>query len=191
MGKSKPAAKSKPEKINLSKQQKIRVAQMIRLENRISVCREYIHLWSRFFQFFAEDLRARQITPEEEKAFFQTITALARKHFLFCEMMSETFDAPGDITAVLTRSVSLANIKSMDETNLGKLELDWHNLFLKMNVALGRLLRQMPAGMKINEIFAQAESVARQNQAGKDGKAAPAAAEKKRGFFARFSKAKA
>lgn len=182
-----PAQQSKKaEKINLTKQQKIRVAQMIRMENRISVCREFIQLWSKFFQFFADDIHTRQIAPEEEKAFFQTVTALARKHFLFCELMGEAFDAPGEITSVLTRSVSLANIKSMDETNFSKLELDWHTLFLKMNVALGRLLRQMPAGMKISEILEKAESTVKATKAETEASAAKGA--KKKGFLGLFGK---
>ncbi|GEM_PF-2216995 len=164
MGKAPPTPKGKkPEKIRLTKAQKIRVGQMIRLENRISVCREYIQLWSQFFQFFAENLQEREIKPEEEKAFFQAITTLARKQFLFCELMGDAFGSGEKITEVLVMSVSLANIKSMDDATLSKLELNWHSLFLEMNVALGRLLRRMPAGMKIHEIIAHAESKARQD----------------------------
>lgn len=167
MAKQKIIAKKKQsEPIKLTKQQKIRVAQILRLENRISVCREYIQLWSKFFQFFAEDIQNRNITPEEEKAFFQTITALSRKGFLFTELMSDAFSSHDRLLEVLTNSVSLANIKTLDEATLSKLELDWHATFLDMNVALGRLLRKMPAGMNINEMIAHAEATAKADREG-------------------------
>ncbi len=164
MGKSikaisaKPAAK--PVNIKISKEQKVRVAQMIRLDNRISVCREYIRLWSQFFQLFADDIHQRQITDQEEKAFFQTVTALSRKHYLFCELMGDFFEGGDKIMEVLVNSVTLSNIKAMNQPTLDKLELDWHTLFLDMNVALGRLLRLLPAGMKIDDALAKADAMA-------------------------------
>jgi len=166
MGKAlnQPAARASGKaKIRLTKEQKIRVSQMLRLENRISVCREYIRLWSNFFELFAEDLTKRQITEQEEKKFFQTITGLARKHFLFCELMADTFNGGDKILDILVNSVALSNVKAMNESTLSKLELDWHALFLDMNVAMGRLLRKLPAGMKIDDALAQADAMAQQD----------------------------
>ncbi|MBI1784848.1 hypothetical protein HYR69_06860 [Candidatus Sumerlaeota bacterium] len=191
MGKAiKPTAqqtKLKPAKIKLSKEQKIRAAQMIRLENRISVCREYIRLWSKLFELFADDIQKRQITEQEEKAFFQTVTALARKHFLFCELLSDTFDAGDKIMDVLVNAVALSNIKAMNEATLSKLELDWHQLFLEMNVALGRLLRRLPAGTKLDDALAKADAMAQQaNQEQRAAAVAPqptGAPAQKRGFL--------
>lgn len=156
----KKAAAKKAEPIRLSKEQKQRVGQMISVENRIAVCREYIRLWSEFFQFFADDIQKRQITEQEEKAFFQTLTTLARKHFLFCELMGDTYEAHDRIMNVLLESVSLANLKGLNEAMLSKLELDWHTTLIDMNVALGRLLRLLPEGMGIDEALAQADRMA-------------------------------
>lgn len=192
----KPVAKSgKAEKIRLTKQQKIRVAQMIRIENRISVCRQFIKLWAQLFRFFADHDPQRKVTPEEEKNFFQVITALARKHFLFTELAGDTFHSPDKILDLLVESTSLQKIVSMDEVAISKLELEWHSLFLEMNVALGRLLRAMPGSMSIDEMLTHSESIARdiqsQNEAaaapppGADGAAEPEAAPKKRGFLRR------
>jgi len=166
----KPAAatgKAKPPKVKLSKEQKIRVGQMISLENRITVCREYIKLWSKFFELFADDIQKRQITEQEEKAFFQTITALARKHFLFCEMMSDAFDGGDKVMDILVNSVALSNIKAMNEATLSKLELEWHSTFLDMNVGLGRLLRRLPPNTKIDEALAKADARATQGDSGR------------------------
>lgn len=161
---SSKARSGKADKIRLTKQQKIRVAQMIRIENRISVCRQYIKLWAQLFRFFAERNPERKATAEEEKNFFQVITALARKHFLFNELMGDTFSSPDKIIELLTEMTSLQKVISLDETAISKIELEWHTLFLEMNVALGRLLRQMPGALSIDEMLAQSESIARDVQ---------------------------
>lgn len=181
----------KTEKIRLTKQQKIRVAQMIRIENRISVCRQYIKLWAQLFRFFADHNPERKVTAEEEKSFFQVITALARKHFLFNELMGDTFASPDKILELLTEMTSLQKLVSLDEVAISKLELEWHTLFLEMNVALGRLLRQMPGSMSIDEMLTHSESIAAELQAQQqpapmDGASeAEAAPAKGRGFFRR------
>ncbi len=163
-----PSSKSKTgktEKIRLTKQQKIRVAQIIRIENRISVCRQYIKLWAQLFRFFADYNPERKVTADEEKRFFQVITALARKHFLFDELMSDTFSSGDKILEIIVDMSSLQKIVSMDEIAISKIELDWHTLFLEMNVALGRLLRQMPGALSIDEMLTQSESIAQEVQA--------------------------
>jgi hypothetical protein len=160
-----PKKGAQTDKVRLTKQQKIRAAQIIRIENRISVCRQYIKLWAQLFRFFAEPTPGRKATPDEEKAFFQVITALARKHFLFNELMGDTFSLPDKIMEVLYEASSLQKIISLDEVALAKLELEWHTLFIEMNVGLGRLLRLMPGSLSIDEMLAQSESIATEIQA--------------------------
>ena len=150
-GKTDTGKKVKTVKFKLDKAQKLYVEDLTRLENRIVVCREFIKLWMEFFRFFAEDLTKKEITPQEEKGFFQIMTQLARKQFLFVEVMANVFDRGNDIMKVLDMAVSLAHIQNMQENTRAKLELDWHALFLDMNKALGRLLRQLPGNMTLSE----------------------------------------
>lgn len=151
-------AKEKVAKVRLTKEQARFVQEMVKLENRIAVCREFITLWTNFFRFFAEDLSEKEITPEEEKAFFQALTQVARKHFTFVELMGDTFERGGDIiNAVLCNAVSLSYIQAMPPNTFSKLQLDWHSLFLDMNKALGRLLRMLPGNMPLSEALAAME----------------------------------
>lgn len=144
-------SKQKQIKIKLTKEQKLYVDNMVLREERIKVCRDFISLWSRFFRFFAEDLSQKEITPDEEKAFFQVMSQISRKQFLFVESMADHFDRGPVIIDVLCLAVSLANIQVMPENTRSKLELDWHSLYLDMNKALGRLLRELPGNMTLSE----------------------------------------
>lgn len=171
MAKSLPQKKSsKSEKVKISKEQKIRVNKMIRIENRIATCRDYIRLWAQLFRFFVELNRDQPVTPEQEKQFFQVTTAIARKHFLFCELMADAFHSSDKIMEVLTSAVSLERVRQMDEPTFNKLQLEWHSLFIEMNVTLGRLLRQMPQKDKnLNELLQIAEQTAASQRVASNG----------------------
>ncbi len=170
-GKKEKGSAEKQVKIHLTKEQRAYVEDLLRLDNRIVICREYISLWMQFFRFFAEDLSEKEVTPAEEKAFFQAMTQLARKHFLFQELMSDTFDRGPDIIKVLDMAVSLTHIQLMQENTRSKLELDWHSLFLDMNKALGRLLRRLPGTMTLAEALDATKEIhaVEVREAGKEG----------------------
>lgn len=146
---SKGARSDKQAPVKLTKEQKMYVEDLVKLDNRIVVCREYINLWMQFFRFFAEDLAEKEISPAEEKAFFQVMSQLSRKQFMFVELMADKFERGNDIMNVLGMAVSLAHIQLMAENTRSKLELDWHGLFLDMNKTLGRLLRSYPGNLSL------------------------------------------
>ena len=150
----------KAAKIKLTREQKSNVARMVRVENRISVCQDYIQHWTQFFRIFGGGLQNVQITAEHEKAFFQTVTTLARKHFLFCELMADTFEQRDPILEFLNSVVSLNHLKSLTGANLAKLESEWHSLLMEMNVGLGRLLRRLPPDVDAKALLGQTRSAA-------------------------------
>ena len=155
-GPSAPSKKmpQKKARIRLTKEQKEYVNNLVQLENRISVCREYIQLWMAYFRFIAALDEDKEITPAEEKAFFQTMTQLAGKQFMFVELMGDTFDAGKDIMNVTSKTISLSSLKMMEQNSLERIELEWHNTFLSMNKALGRLLRLVPSTKPLTELLA-------------------------------------
>lgn len=141
-------------KFKLSKEQQAFVDEMVKLDNRIAVCQEYIAMWTNYFRFFADLNEKSEITPEAEKGFFQLSTQLARKHFHFVELMGDCFDKGGDVMNLLATGVSLSVLQGMQEQTRGKFDLDWHTLFLEMNKALGRLLRMLPGNMTLSDALA-------------------------------------
>jgi hypothetical protein len=151
--KSRAAAPKRP-KLKLTKEQKLYVHDMIKLENRIRVCCEYIELWKQFFAQISQINEESEIAPADEKKFFQVMTALARKQFLFVESMGPAFDGDKDVIKILSAAVSLSAIKMMNDNTRDKFHLDWHNQFLTMNKALGRLLRMMPGDHPLTENLA-------------------------------------
>lgn len=117
---------------------------ILRLENRIQVCREYASLWQQFFSYFSDDMAERQITEQMETEFAQILGMLALNHYKFEELVGEYMPDAGKVLTVLCDAINLGNIKSMPEANFAKLQVEWHTLFISMNKALGKLMAKLP-----------------------------------------------
>ena len=118
--------------------------ELLRIENRIAVVKEYAELWQRFFTYFSDSLAEKQITGDEEHEFNQIVSILALNQFKFAEVTRDYFKDSPQIIAVLQECVSLGHLKSLPEANFAKLQVDWHALFIGMNKTLGKLLSLLP-----------------------------------------------
>jgi hypothetical protein len=121
--------------------------QLDSLEARIMICKEYAALWQRFFSYFSESLADKQITQQMESEFEQVLGILAINQYKFEELVGDHMPDARKILNVLSDAVSLGSIKSMQEVHLSKLQLEWHELFISMNKALGKLSNQLTPKM--------------------------------------------
>ena len=48
------------------------------------------------------------------------------------------------IIKVLCGVISLSHLKSISEAQLGKVQIDWHSIFIDMNKGLGRIMARRP-----------------------------------------------
>lgn len=111
----------------------------LRMANRVQVAKAYIALWQQYFSYFADSLKERAITPEEEEEFGAILSQLAFEHFKFSEMAGDWFKDDKKILDVLQETVSLEEIKLMPDATFGKIQIEWHTLFLGMYKALGKM----------------------------------------------------
>ena len=117
---------------------------LMRIENRVAVLKEYSELWQQFFTFFSDSLAERQITAQEEQEFSQIVSILALNQFKMAELTKDVFKDGPKVLDILKDSVSLVHLKSLPENSFNKLQVDWHTLFISMNKGLGKLLSQLP-----------------------------------------------
>lgn len=110
-------------------------------ENRLAVVREYARLWQQFGQFFIDGFpKEREITEEQEQAFFQLLNIIAINHFRFTELSSPYFKEGADIMSILGLTVNLDTIRQMSEAQFIQLCTDWHRVLIMMNKTIGKLL---------------------------------------------------
>lgn len=115
----------------------------LRMENRISVCREYAELWQAFFQYFNEDLKNLQITEEMETQMANIMTILAINHFKFTELCGEFLKDNTGVMKCMAEAVSLQELKDMPEATMAKLMVEAHTLLIDMHKALGKMLAKL------------------------------------------------
>jgi hypothetical protein len=115
------------------------------IEKRIEICKEYAALWEEFFKCFGTgDLQERRIFDQDEARFQKIIIELARQKFPFVYYMGDKFSDGDKIIDVLERAENLHVLRDMAEANFSKLEIDWHQVFIGMHRAVGRLMRELP-----------------------------------------------
>lgn len=117
--------------------------QLLSMPNRIMVIQDYAGLWQQFFSFFAEPLEGREFTPEEEEEFSKVVSLLALNHYKFQELTKAHFPDAGKVMDVLCEAVSLEHLREVPPASLSKFQVDWHTLFIGMNKALGKMLKEM------------------------------------------------
>ena len=117
----------------------------LKLENRIAVVKEYTALWQKYFSFFSDTDRERNVTPEEEQEFANLVSILSLNHYKFQELAGDYFKDAPKVVNVLTETVSLNHLKTVPDATFSKIQVEWHTLFIGMNKALGKLLAALPA----------------------------------------------
>lgn len=118
--------------------------EILSIENRIAVVREYALLWQKYFAFFSEDLSEKTFTQEQEQEFQQIVSLLALNQYKLQVLAGNHMKDSKKVLNVLEETVSLDFIKHMQAASFSKLQVEWHTLFLAMNKALGRLLAEVP-----------------------------------------------
>jgi len=122
----------------------VRKSQIEQIEKRITLCQEFTQLWAEFFGFFSDNFEGRKITGEDEARFFRIMTTIARKMFYCAYTIQSGFPKSEDVLALLGETVSLTNLHNMSDAQFGKIQHQWHIIYIRLNKCLGRLVEQRP-----------------------------------------------
>ncbi|MCX7046791.1 MAG: TM2 domain-containing protein [Candidatus Sumerlaeota bacterium] len=114
------------------------------LEHRIQVCKAFLAMWQKYFDFFSESLENKKIEREEEKEFAQLTFQIAFEHFKFTSLMGGLFSESKKILNILDNCVSLSHLKGLPTASFMAMQVEWHEAFIGMNKTLGRLLIRLP-----------------------------------------------
>lgn len=114
------------------------------LEERIAFVQEYIKLWRQFFEMFADGFEGRKITKKDEEEFARILNSLAHHHYRFAYTVGNEMSGVDSILKILCETTSLSHLKGLSEAQLSKIQIDWHEIFINMNKALGRLIARRP-----------------------------------------------
>lgn len=98
-----------------------------------------MQLWIKFHDMYKSAINREMITPEEEAAFLETKSLIARKYQAlkdYLDMNSSYDDRTFD---VISQLLSLKSVAATSDLSLRKIENDWHGSYIILNKLLGEL----------------------------------------------------
>lgn len=122
------------------------------LEEKIKKTKEFMELWMKFHNLYKEALKKETIDPEEESAFLETKSLIARKYQALTDL-SKLVPSPEDKTFdVISQLLSLQGVSALSDVQIEEIESGWHQSYLALNKVLGALENRKEMLAKINPL---------------------------------------
>lgn len=112
------------------------------IKNDITMTKEFVDLWIKFDQICKAAMEKKEATPEEETAFLEAKSTLARKFQLLVDSLSVDSITVDRAYDVINEVHSLKSITTLSEHALRNLENNWHDTYINLNRLLGHLEAQ-------------------------------------------------
>lgn len=109
------------------------------LESKIKRLKEFMQLWIKFHDMYKSAINSDTITPEEEKAFLETKSLIARKYHALKECLNVNSSYDDRTFDVILQLLSLKSVAAISDLSLRKIENDWHGSYIVLNKLLGEL----------------------------------------------------
>ena len=109
------------------------------LESKIKHLKDFMQLWVKFHDMYKSALDRDTITPEEENAFLETKSLIARKYQALKEYLEINSSYDDRTFDVISQLLSLKGVAAISDLSLHKVENDWHSSYIVLNKLLGEL----------------------------------------------------
>lgn len=111
------------------------------VEYRLAHLEKFSFAWAEFFHFFSETQDDVDLNLEEE--FAEASRQLASQLYPLSELGKGAFDDADKIYKMLRSTPSLEHFKNIGEAEFDKYQVQWHEIYLNLNKARGKLLHRL------------------------------------------------
>lgn len=122
------------------------------LELKIKRLKEFMQLWIKFHEMYKSSISRETISPEDEKAFLDTKSLIARKYQALKDFLEITSSYDDKTFDVISQVLSLKSVSAISDLSMHKIENDWHNSYIQLNKLLGELEGKQEALRKVSRI---------------------------------------
>jgi len=122
------------------------------LEEKIKKTKEFMELWIKFHNLYKEALKDKVVDPEEEKAFLETKSLIARKYQALTDLLKITPSTEDKTIDVISQVLSLQSISTLSDVQLEEIDNGWHHSNIFLNKLLGSLENRRETLLKINPL---------------------------------------
>ena len=120
------------------------------IELKIKRVKEFIQLWIKFHDMYKNALSRDTITPEEETAFLETKSLIARRYQALKDFLGLENSYDDKTFDVISQVLSLKSVAVISDLSLNKIENDWHNSYILLNKIFGELEGKKDSLRKVN-----------------------------------------
>ena len=122
------------------------------IEEKIKKSKEFMELWIKFHNLYKEALKDKVVDPEEEKAFLETKSLIARKYQALTDLLKITPSTEDKTIDVISQVLSLQSISTLSDVQLEEIDNGWHHSNIFLNKLLGSLENRKETVSKINPL---------------------------------------
>jgi len=109
------------------------------LESKIKHLKDFMQLWIKFHDMYKNAINRETITPEDEDAFLETKSLIARKYQALKDYLDIDSSYEDRTFDVISQILSLKSVAAISDLSLHKIENDWHSSYIVLNKLLGEL----------------------------------------------------
>ncbi len=109
------------------------------LERNICRVEEFVELWKQLSEFLDKGFKQPSFSAEEETAFLELKSEIARRHELLMTTLGATEERDDKARRLLNTVPSLQAFKDLPEGMARKVAGEWHATFIATQALLGRL----------------------------------------------------
>lgn len=109
------------------------------LESKVKHLKDFMQLWIKFHDMYKSAVNCETVTPEEEAAFLETKSLIARKYQALKDYLDINSSYDDRTFDVILQVLSLKSVAAISDLSLRKIENDWHSSYIVLNKLLGEL----------------------------------------------------
>lgn len=109
------------------------------LESKVKHLKDFMQLWLKFHDMYKSAINRETITPEEENAFLETKSLIARRYQALKDYLGMNSSYDDRTFDVISQILSLKSVAATSDLSLHKIENDWHTSYIVLNKLLGEL----------------------------------------------------
>ena len=122
------------------------------LEEKIKKTKEFMELWLKFHELYTGALKKEAIHAEEEMAFLETKSLIARKYQALMDRLGMEPSMDDKTFDVVSQLLSLQGVSSISDVQIQEIETGWHRSFMFLNKLLGTLENQKETLARISPL---------------------------------------
>lgn len=122
------------------------------LERRTAECTELMEYWRQFLDLIYRAVKPPQtITPQLEQQFLNVKARIAMLHDSFMEALKHERGTGQAMIDIVNRAITLRIMTKVSESEIKKIEIEWHEVFLLLNESVTSLHEERARLADINE----------------------------------------